>query len=180
MTDEFGEVVMLDIAKIQHLAESYAPQEFFAALVWQRRFNEFDGPEVITDLAKHSDLWESFLFTKPIYAPDKHGLSFNGVVDMLLAMANYRPMPETSIIHFVQYPADTLYILTENRDTVVAQLMDLGKKWRADEVSAFDGSLEEEADWKFRNYVHLRLQEGLWGKTSDRDRDAMIVSYWWD
>jgi hypothetical protein len=95
---------------------------------------------------------------------DKHGLSFNGVVDTLLAMANYRPMPETSIIHFVQYPADTLYILTENRDTVVAQLMDLGKKWRADEVSAFDGSLEEEADWKFRNYVHLRLQEGLWGK----------------
>ncbi len=170
---------MLDAQRVQHLAETYTSQEFFAALVWQRRFNLFDGPEVITDLANHPDLWESFLFTKPVYAPDKHGLSFNGVVDTLLAMANYRPMPEESIIHFVQYPADTLYILTENRDTTVAQLIEFGKKWKADEVSAFDGSLEED-DWKFRNYVSMRLQDALWGKQSNEDRDAIIVSYWWD
>jgi hypothetical protein len=106
-------------------------------------------------------------------------LSFNGVIDTLLAMANYRPMSVESIIHFVQYPADMLYILAENRDITVAQLMELGKKWKADEVSAFDGSLEEE-DWKFRNYVSLRLKDALWGKQSDKDRDAIIVSYWWD
>jgi hypothetical protein len=171
---------MLELSKVQHLAETYAPQELFAALVWQRQFNLFDGPQVITALANHPDLWESFLFTKPIFAPDKHGLSFNGVVDTLLAMANYRPMPDASIIHFVQYPADTLYILTENQDAIVAQLMDLGKKWKADEVSAFDGSIEEEEDWKFRNYLSLRLKDGLWGKQSDQDRDAIVVSYWWD
>ncbi len=109
---------MLDPSKVQHLAETYAPQELFAALVWQRQFNLFDGPQVITDLANHPDLWESFLFTKPVFAPDNNSLSFNGVVDTLLAMANYRPMPDTSIINFVQYPADTLYILTENRDAM--------------------------------------------------------------
>lgn len=33
---------MLDLAKIQSIAQSYSPQELFAALVWQRQFNEFD------------------------------------------------------------------------------------------------------------------------------------------
>jgi hypothetical protein len=120
--------MMLDLAKIQSIAQSYSPQELFAALVWQRQFNEFDGEEVITDLVNQPTLWASFLFTKPIFAPDENGLSFSGVIDTLLAMANYRPMPETSIIHFIPYPADTLYILTENKDTTVSQLMDLGKK----------------------------------------------------
>ena len=120
---------MLDLAKIKLIAQSYTPQELFAALVWQRRFNEFDGEEVITDLAKNSSLWASFMFTKPIFAPDENGLSFSGVIDTLLAMANYRPMPETSILRFVAYPADTLYILAENQDTIVSQLLDLGKKW---------------------------------------------------
>jgi hypothetical protein len=52
-------------------------------LVWQRRFNQFDGEEVITDMSQHTDLWASFLFTKPIFAPDENGLSFGGVIDTL-------------------------------------------------------------------------------------------------
>ncbi len=95
---------MLDLTKIQLIAQSYSPQELFAALVWQRQFNQFNGEQVITDLASRTDLWASFLFTKPIFAPDENGLSFGGVIDTLLAMANYRPMPQTSIIHFVAYP----------------------------------------------------------------------------
>ena len=71
---------MLELNTIQSIAQSYSPQELFAALVWQRRFNEFDGQEVVTDLANHSNLWKSFLFTKPIYAPDKDGLSFCGLI----------------------------------------------------------------------------------------------------
>lgn len=42
---------MLDLAKIQSISQDYSPQELFAAPVWQRR-KEFDGEEVITDLAK--------------------------------------------------------------------------------------------------------------------------------
>lgn len=172
---------MLEIERIQSLAQSYSPQELFAALVWQRRFNEFDGQEVITDLSNHHHLWKSFLFTKPIYAPDKDGLSFNGVLETLLAMANYRPMPESSIIHFVPYPADTLYVLAENQDTTVAQLMDLGKKWRADCVDVCDGTnAEETEDWDFRDYVSLRLRKALWSEDFKRDQDAVIISYWWD
>ncbi len=87
--------------KIQLIAQSYSPQELFAALVWQRRFNEFDGKEVITDLSNHPSLWASFLFTKPIFAPDENGLSFGGVIDTLLAMANYRPIKGLA---FVQFP----------------------------------------------------------------------------
>ena len=43
---------MLDLKKIQHIAESYSPQELFATLVWQRQFNNFDGEQVITDLSR--------------------------------------------------------------------------------------------------------------------------------
>jgi hypothetical protein len=170
---------MLDVAKIELIAQSYSPQELFAALVWQRQFNQFDGQEVITDLIHQPALWKSFVFTKPIYAPDSGGLSFNGLLDTLLAMANYRPMPETSIIHFIPFPADTIYILAENQDVVVSQLLDLGKKWRADSVDVCDGSDKNE-DWKFRDYVSIRLKEALWGEDSRQDKDAVIVSYWWD
>jgi hypothetical protein len=64
-------------------------------------------------LSQHPELWVSFLFTKPIFAPDENGLSFGGVIDTLITMANYCPMPEDSIIHFVNYPADTLENSTE-------------------------------------------------------------------
>jgi len=170
---------MLDLNRIQSIAQSYSPQELFAALVWQRQFNKFDGQEVIQDLAGQPNLWKSFLFTKPIYAPDKDGLSFNGVLETLFAMANYRPMPESSIIHFIPYPADTLYVLAENQDLIVAELMDLGKKWQADVVDVCDGTPEAE-DWEFRDYVAIRLRKALWGEDFQQDRDAVVISYWWD
>ncbi|PZV15789.1 MAG: hypothetical protein DCF21_11325 [Leptolyngbya sp.] len=172
---------MLDVSKIEALAQANTPQELMAALVWQRRFNEFDGPEVMTDLAQQPHLWKSFLFTKPVYAPDRDGLSLNGVLETLLAMANYRPMPETSMIHFVPYPADTLYLLAENQDVTVAQLMDLGKKWRADVVDIYGGNVPEgEDDWEFREYFAMRLKSGLRGKTFGDKFDAVLICYWWD
>lgn len=170
---------MLDLAKIKSIAQSYSPQELFAALVWQRRFNEFDGEEVIADLSQHPDLWVSFLFTKPIFAPDEGGLSFSGLLDTLLAMASYRPMPETSIIHFVAYPADTLYILTQNQDTTVSRLLDLGKKWRADSVDVCDGT-NEEYGWRLKRRLMTRLEGALYGEQVQQDRDAVVISYWWD
>ncbi|MGB5961202.1 MAG: hypothetical protein WBG73_11125 [Coleofasciculaceae cyanobacterium] len=171
---------MLDLAKIQSIAQSYSPQELFAALVWQRQFNEFDGEEVITDLANHSALWASFLFTKPIFAPDENGLSFSGVIDTLLAMANYRPMPETSMIRFIPYPADTLYILAENKDTTVFQLMDLGKKWRADSVDVSDSTNEDYSyTWRLKRGLRPRLLEGL-ADNMQRNCDAVVICYWWD
>lgn len=42
---------MLDLAKIQLIAQSYSPQGLFATMVWQRQFNQIDGEVVITDLA---------------------------------------------------------------------------------------------------------------------------------
>ncbi|MFM7408929.1 MAG: hypothetical protein ACKO3K_20290 [Cuspidothrix sp.] len=170
---------MLDLTKIQTLAQEYSPQELFAALLWQRNFNEFNGQEVIHDLIQNTHLWASFLFTKPIFAPDEHGLSFGGLVDTLLAMANYRPMPESSIIHFIAYPADTLYILTENQDTIVSQLLDLGKKWRADSVDITDGN-NEEYGFRLQRRLQMRLQGGLEGESFWKQRDGVVISYWWD
>ena len=170
---------MLELAKIQYIAQSYSPQELFAALVWQRQFNQFNGKEVITDLSHHPDLWASFLFTKPIFAPDKDGLSFGGVLDTLMAMANYRPVPETSIVHFIAYPADTLYIVTENQDTTVSQLVELGKKWRADSVDVTDGT-SENYGWRLQRRLRNRWSGALYGRQIHQARDAVLISYWWD
>jgi hypothetical protein len=41
----------------------------------------------------------SALLQETFPSPDR--VSFGGVLDTLIAMANYRPMPETSIIHFI-------------------------------------------------------------------------------
>ena len=46
----------MDLNKIRAIAESYSLQEMFAALVWQNKFNNFDGKQVITDLSKRKDL----------------------------------------------------------------------------------------------------------------------------
>ncbi|HEY9804518.1 MAG TPA: hypothetical protein V6D25_29570 [Leptolyngbyaceae cyanobacterium] len=94
-------------------------------------------------------------------------------------MANYRPMPETSIIHFVAYPADTLYILTENQDTKVSQLLDLGKKWRADSVEVSD-STNEDYGLRLKRRLKTRLEAALRGEDFSQVRDAVVVTYWWD
>ncbi|WP_223265463.1 hypothetical protein [Nostoc sp. 'Peltigera membranacea cyanobiont' 210A] len=89
------------------------------------------------------------------------------MVDTLLAMANYRLMPETSIIHFIAYPADTLYILTENQDTKVSELLDLGKKWRADSVEVSDGT-NEDYGLRLKRRLRTRLEGALWVKMFTR------------
>ena len=170
---------MLDVEKVAAIADANSPQELVAALVWQRRFNRFDGREVITDLAQHRQLWKSFLFTKPVFAPDRDGLSLNGVLATLLAMANYRPMPETSMIHFVPYPADTLYVPSENQDVTVAQLVDLGQKWRADIVEVYyDNVVEGEEGWEFREYF-AKVKSDLQSKTFGDKSDAVLICYGW-
>jgi hypothetical protein len=129
--------IMLDLTTIQAIAESCQPQELFAALVWQRRFNHFNGKEVITDLVHSPHLWRSFLFSKSILSSDHESLTFSGLVDSLLMMANYCPTPETYLVDFVRYPADTLYILAEKQDQKVAQLLKLGRKWRSDATHVY-------------------------------------------
>ena len=87
--------------------------------------------------------------------------------------------PSSSIIHFIAYPADTLYILTENQDTTVSQLMDLGKKWRADSVDVTDGT-NEDYGWRLQRRLRTRLEGALSGEPMQPNRDAVIISYWWD
>ena len=119
-----------------------------------------------------------FYIFKTDLCTDENGLSFGGVVDTLLAMAKYRLMPETKTIHFIPYPADTLYILTVNQDTIVSRLIDLGKKWQADSVDICDGT-REEYGWRLKRCLLAKL-EGSLGGENIRQRDTVTISYWWD
>ena len=170
------------LARIKSIAQSCTPQEMFAALVWQRRFNNFNGEQIVTDLYDNPSLWHSFLFSKGIYAKDSESLSFTSMVDTLLAMANWRPMPEMSPIRFVAFPADNLYVLAENESMLVSKLIDLGKKWQADSVEVVERNNEE-----YGNYIGLKLRECLIEPHKTRlnqpncDRyDGVVLIYWWD
>jgi hypothetical protein len=168
---------MLDLTTIQAIAQSCEPQELFAALVWQRRFNNFNGKDVITDLVHSSDLWRSFLFFRSIHLSDHDSLTFSGLVDSLLVMANYCPTPETYLVDFVRYPADTLYILAERQDKKVAQLLELGKKWRSDAIEVYGDDRVE--DKGFAQDVSQQLRRKLWGNFFGKAKDAVLVTYWW-
>ena len=173
----------INLDRIRTVAESYSPQEMFAALVWQKQFNNFDGKQIIADLSDREDLWYSFSFGKGVYAPpDNGGMSFAHVANILLAMANYRPMPTNSYLEFDPYPGDTLYVLTENEETLATQLMDLGKKWQADSVEIIDRHNQE---YGFFTQHQLReclaSRDKILYKLNNLQRlDAIVVIYWWD
>ncbi len=76
-------------------------------------------------------------------------------------------------------PKWVLYILTENQDTTVSQLMDLGKKWQADSIEVTDGK-NEDYGWKLQRRLRTRLEGALSGESIQSSRDAVVISYWWD
>ena len=172
---------MLDLQRIESLVKSHSVQEMIAAMIWQRQFNEFDGREVVEDLVQYENFWLSFFFSRPIYLDDhNNGLSFFSLIETLMVMANMKPNENTVLPHEFVYPGDTLFVLTRNLDTNVAQLLGLGKKWRADEVYIYDGHNEGFSP-KLQEWLHCKLTNCLW---HDREKtgikDAVLISFWWD
>lgn len=58
-------------------------------------------------------------------------------------------------------------------------LLDLGKKWRADSVDVCDGT-DEEYGFRLKRRLRVRLEGGLWSEDVRHERDAVVISYWWD
>lgn len=170
---------MIDLNRVENLVKSCSVQEMIAAMIWQRRFNEFDGKEVVEDLAQHDDLWCSFFFSRPIYLDDEHGLGFAALIEVLLIMGNRKPTPQTTLPQEFIYPGDTLFVLARNTDTVVTQLMDLGKKWRASEIFIYDG-YNREFKPDLQQILHYKLNHSLWGNPGEDWHDAVVISFWWD
>ncbi len=71
------------------------------------------------------------------------------------------------------------YILCENQDTKVSELLDLGKKWHADSVEVTDGT-NEEYSFKLQRRLRTRLEGSLLGNNVQHDCDAVMITYWWD
>ena len=170
---------MIDLNRVENLVKSCSVQEMIAAMIWQRRFNEFDGKEVVEDLARYDDLWCSFFFSRPIYPEDKHSLSLNGLIETLLIMGNRRPDKETTFPQEFIYPGDTLFVLAPNQDTVVSRLLDLGEKWRTSETYIYDGE-GKDFQPEVRLLFQIKLNHSLWGEPGEEWKDAVLVSFWWD
>jgi hypothetical protein len=60
----------------------------------------------------------------------------------------------------------------------VSQLLDLGKKWRADSVDVTDGT-DENYTYQLKRRLRVRLEETLL-IDDQRPRDAVVISYCWD
>ena len=173
---------LFDVTKIKSIAQTCTAQEMFAALVWQRQFNNFDGKQVVSDLVNHCDLWSSFLFTRQIFPTDNEGFSFSGLSNILISMANNRQQNKIKIVRrsvysvCVAYNADTLYVLTKNRDAIITRLIDFGKKWNTDSVEVFDGRSNQ----KLSVPASISLSRSLITTQKNEREDGAVVSYWWD
>ena len=172
---------MLNLQRIESLVKSHSVQEMVAAMIWQRRFNQFDGREVVEDLIQYENLWLSFFFGRPIYLDDKNrGLGFFGLIETLMVMANYKPDENTVLPQDFVYPGDTLFLLTRNIDTTVSQLLDLGKKWRADDICIYDGHNEGFSS-ELQEKLMVKLTNRLWPDLEETgNRDAVLITFWWD
>ncbi len=69
--------------------------------------------------------------------------------------------------------------MSENQDSKVSQLVDLGKKWKADCVEVTDGT-DMQYTYRLKRMLRYRFEETLWGNENKEQRDAVVVSYWWD
>ena len=170
----------LDINKIETLAGSYCAQEMFAALMLQREFNNFNGRQVLTDLIDNADLWNSFIFAQAVYYDDFDGLSYGQVAKTLVALANHHIQSSHGFMDFVEYPADTLYILTENDDAKLSQLLEFKKKWQVDLFEVVHSpdviaAIPSDFNWARQSLDRSLFNENCWDR-----QDGVMVTYWWD
>ena len=82
-------------------------------LIYERGFNEFDGPKVAGDLIQNKSLWVAALMTRP----SELGIGIT-----------LRDLPAN------HYNVDTLYLSTNS----ITKLKKLAKKWEADDISEID------------------------------------------
>ncbi|PSB33696.1 hypothetical protein [Stenomitos frigidus] len=169
---------MLDVAKIEQLAQDCSPQDLCAALVWQQRFHTFDGPAIIRDLQQQRQLWSSFCFAAANEGAAQDTWGLQGIIETLLAMATERATPATRGTRCAPYPANALYVLAAKQDTVVAPLLALGEQWRADEVFIHDAA-DHTATCPCGVYLRAALQDAALDERGEGWQEAVIVSYWW-
>ena len=58
------------------------------------------------------------------------------------------------------YQADTLYLLAPQSDSILARLLDLGKKWQADSVEVIDRNYSQ-GDRKLQQQLATRLSGAI-------------------
>jgi hypothetical protein len=169
---------MLDIAKIGRIAQDSSPQDLHAAWVWQQQFNAFNGQEVITDLAQQPQLWSSFFFMAASDGSAQKAWSLDQVIGTLVALGIHRAVPATQSAHDALNPANTLYVLAAKQDTTVAQLVALGKQWRAKAV-AVHSATQSKGDYPCRDALQLTLQGAALSEDGEARQEAVVISYCW-
>ena len=164
---------MSSLERINRTAEFYSSQELWAALTYQVRFNSFSGTEVVKDLYDHSQLWSSFVFTRPVYTPDPTGLGIRNQIDLLLDMVPSHSSDRHS------YVADTLYLLAVENTQAISTLLSLGQKWQTDSIEVFKQDSSQRAS-RLQQQLARRLKRSLYIDPSSDAFDGVVISYWWD
>ncbi|MBD2034304.1 hypothetical protein H6F76_04525 [Leptolyngbya sp. FACHB-321] len=100
------------------------------------------------------------------------------VIGTLVAMASHRAFPAIPSAHDAPYPANTLYILAAQQDTTVAQLVALGKQWRAKDV-AVHSATQYEGDYPCRAVLQLALEGAALSENGEAQQEAVVISYCW-
>jgi len=97
-------------------------QEIQLELMRRRRFNEFDGPNVVASLRRHRKLWRAALMDRLGFVSEKHGSGW-GLIKLRDLPQNY-------------WNVDDLFILTDTLDQA-RELERIAEEedWKADNVT---------------------------------------------
>ncbi|MEQ8958371.1 MAG: hypothetical protein RLP02_10675 [Coleofasciculus sp. C2-GNP5-27] len=107
----------------QKLIKDCTPQELVAALMLQAKCDAFNPEQVLADLYRYPQLWQSFWMGTM--------LPLNSQPPLPLSLIMLRDLQEF-------WHTDTLYVLAQNPMSITP-LQELGEQWNCDTVQVIDG-----------------------------------------
>lgn len=150
-------------------------QDLWTALLLKRRFNEFDPVPIVADLYAQPHLWQKCWLGWLVFEVDFYQKTQEAPIARLLEMLVYAQADRL-------YKNDVLYIQSADDEHVPA-LLDLAKRWQADDCQVFDrdylaeilGRLTSSIEELGREKMQRHIEQ--WKANSGC---APVLTLWWD
>lgn len=150
-------------------------QELWTALLLKRRFNEFDPVPIVTDLYAQPHLWQKVWLGWLVFEVDFYQKTAEAPIARLLEMLVYAQDHRL-------YTNDVLYIQSAD-DEFVPALLDLAKRWQADDVQVFDRDRMAEIIGRLTMLIQTLGQDKMQQQIEHWKAESLcapVLALWWD
>ena len=155
------EVISKLEARLFNISE---PQRLLLLLMSYASFNNFSGADIVRDLVKNRDLWESCLMENHVPIPKNVQTvkEYNGYNGSFMRLRDLHPAVEQRLGYPI-YNVNTLWILTSK-------------------PKALKNLSEAKEHWRWNNCITFSIKDSasLMGGMPERKQNLKIVRFWWD